>query len=69
MFQAALTVHDIDADSAIGMCSSIITDDRSRNEGMCAPFVKGDEVYRTRGTWTSVTSGATQCEVILTSTC
>ena len=29
MFQAALTVHDIDADSAIGMCSSIITDDRS----------------------------------------
>jgi len=29
VFQAALTVHDIDADSAIGMCSSIITDDRS----------------------------------------
>ena len=27
MFQAALTVHDIDANSAIG--SSIITDDRS----------------------------------------
>ena len=29
MFQAALTVHDIDADSAIWTCSSIITDDRS----------------------------------------
>ena len=29
MFQAARTVHDIDADSAIGTCSSIITDDRS----------------------------------------
>ena len=29
MFQAALTVPDIDADSAIGTCSSIITDDRS----------------------------------------
>ena len=29
MFQEALTVHDIDADSAIGTCSSIITDDRS----------------------------------------
>ena len=30
MFQAAqLTVHDIDADSAIGTCSSIIKDDRS----------------------------------------
>ena len=30
MFQAAqLTTHDIDADSAIGTCSSIITDDRS----------------------------------------
>ena len=27
MFQAALTVHDIDADSAMG--TSIITDDRS----------------------------------------
>ena len=29
MFQAALTVHDIDADSAIWTRSSIITDDRS----------------------------------------
>ena len=29
MFQAALTVHDIDADSAIWTHSSIITDDRS----------------------------------------
>ena len=29
MFQAALTVHDIDADSAIWTCASIITDDRS----------------------------------------
>ena len=29
MFQAALTLHDIDADSAIGTCSSIITDDRN----------------------------------------
>ena len=29
MFQAALTVHDIDADSAIWTCTSIITDDRS----------------------------------------
>ena len=30
MFQAAqLTVHDIDADSAIWTCSSIITDDMS----------------------------------------
>ena len=29
MFHAALTVHDIDADSAIGTCTSIITDDRS----------------------------------------
>ena len=29
MFQAALTTHDIDADSAIWTCSSIITDDRS----------------------------------------
>ena len=30
MFQAAqLTVHDIDADSAIWTCSSAITDDRS----------------------------------------
>ena len=29
MFQAALTTHDIDADSAIGTCTSIITDDRS----------------------------------------
>ena len=29
MFQAALTVHDIDADSDIGTCASIITDDRS----------------------------------------
>ena len=30
VFQAAqLTVHDIDADSAIWTCSSIITDDRS----------------------------------------
>ena len=29
MFQAALTVHNIDADSAIWTCSSIITDDRS----------------------------------------
>ena len=29
MFQAELTVHDIDADSAIGTRSSIITDDRS----------------------------------------
>ena len=28
MFQAALTTHDIDADSAIWTCSSIITDDR-----------------------------------------
>ena len=29
MFQAALTTHDIDADSAIWTRSSIITDDRS----------------------------------------
>ena len=29
MFQAALTTHDIDADSAVWTCSSIITDDRS----------------------------------------
>ena len=29
MFQAALTVYDIDADSAIWTRSSIITDDRS----------------------------------------
>ena len=29
MFQTALTVHDIDADSAILTRSSIITDDRS----------------------------------------
>ena len=29
MFQAALTVHDIDADSAIWTCTSVITDDRS----------------------------------------
>ena len=29
MFQAALTTHDIDADSAIWTLSSIITDDRS----------------------------------------
>ena len=29
MFQAALTVHDIDADSAIWTHSSIITGDRS----------------------------------------
>ena len=29
MFQAALTVPDIDADSAVWTCSSIITDDRS----------------------------------------
>ena len=29
MFQATLTVHDIDADSAIWTCTSIITDDRS----------------------------------------
>ena len=29
MFQAALTVHDIDADSAVWMCASSITDDRS----------------------------------------
>ena len=29
MFQAALTVPDIDADSAIGTCASIITGDRS----------------------------------------
>ena len=29
MFQAVLTVPDIDADSAIGTCASIITDDRS----------------------------------------
>ena len=29
MFHAALTVHDIDVDSAIGTCTSIITDDRS----------------------------------------
>ena len=29
MFQAALTTHDIDADSAVGTCTSIITDDRS----------------------------------------
>ena len=30
MFQAAqLTVPDIDADSAIGTCTSVITDDRS----------------------------------------
>ena len=29
MFQAALTTHDIDADSAICTCSSNITDDRS----------------------------------------
>ena len=29
LFQAALTVPDIDADSAIGTCASIITDDRS----------------------------------------
>ena len=29
MFQAALTTHDIDADSAIWTCSSVITDDRS----------------------------------------
>ena len=29
MLQAALTVHDIDADSAIWTCSSIITDDSS----------------------------------------
>ena len=28
MFQAALTVSDIDVDSAIGTCSSIITDDK-----------------------------------------
>ena len=29
MFQAVLTTHDIDADSAIWTCSSVITDDRS----------------------------------------
>ena len=29
MLQAALTVHDIDADSAIWTCSSIVADDRS----------------------------------------
>ena len=29
MLQAALTPHNIDADSATGTCSSIITDDRS----------------------------------------
>ena len=29
MFQAALTVPDIDADSGIGTCASSITDDRS----------------------------------------
>ena len=29
MFQPALTVHDIDADSAIWTRSSVITDDRS----------------------------------------
>ena len=29
MFQAALAVHNIDADSVIGTCSSIIPDDRS----------------------------------------
>ena len=29
MFQAVLTVPDIDADSAIGTCASIITGDRS----------------------------------------
>ena len=29
MFQGALTVPDIDAESAIGTCSSVITDDRS----------------------------------------
>ena len=29
MFQAALTVHDVDADSAVWTRSSIITDDRS----------------------------------------
>ena len=27
VFQAALTTHDIDADSAIWTCSSVITDD------------------------------------------
>jgi len=29
VFQVALTVPDSDADSAIGTCTSIITDDRS----------------------------------------
>ena len=29
MFQAALTIHVIDADSAVGMCASVIPDDRS----------------------------------------
>ena len=29
MFQAALTTHDIDADSAVWTCSSTITDDKS----------------------------------------
>ena len=39
MFQAALTVPDIDADSAIGTCTSIITGDRS----LCG-FSDDDEV-------------------------
>ena len=39
MFQAALTTYDFDADSAIGTCSSIITDDRSSSM-----FSDGEEV-------------------------
>ena len=34
-------------------------EDRSRNEGMCARFGEAAEMYRTRGTRTSVSSG--QC--------
>ena len=39
-------------------------EDRSRNEGMCAPFVNSDEMYRTRGTMDISHSWSNTCNVV-----
>ena len=55
MFHAALIVHDIDVDSAIGTCTSIITDDRSS-----CRFSDDDEV----SVWVCVYHNVSETQII-----